>query len=153
MKTPMAYRFSDFDKAGVLYFSRYATFFDESFLQILTTNGINWSGAQNFLIPIVSAHTDYKIPIKYDDQIVVHTFVGSIKNQSFSTIHVLQNESTGKIHASGYLIRVTVDLTFRSKLIPGKMRRVLEQLNFDVAEDIPHEIEIEQQRLLSKINN
>ncbi len=135
-------RFSDTDAAGILYFGSFATYFDESFLSALRSEGIGWDEHKkyNFLLPIIEHKTRFFHPLKFGDQVSVYCWISRIGKTSFTSKHVMINDETGEICATGYISRVVVDYhKFTKSPIPEKLREIL-QLFSEIPATIPSRI-------------
>lgn len=127
-------RFSDCDAAGILYFSRFASFFDEGVIDIMRREGMSWEkrGEEklNFLIPVVETRSFFHSPLSPGDTITVYTAFTEIGNKFFKSSHLItkQVENREIANTTGYISRVTVDFKkFTSKSIPIELRDILEK--------------------------
>ena len=130
-------RFSDTDAAGICYFARYASFFDESFIDAMRKEGMTFEGRkEDFLMPIVEQKTIFFSPLKAGDLMRTYTAIIEIHDKYFKAIHLItlcRGETEVKI-ASGYIGRVTVDSEkFKSISIPPDFLRNIHK--FRVEED------------------
>lgn len=123
-------RFSDCDPAGICYFGRYSTFFDESFIAAMRENNIGWDDHKrlNFLLPIVETSTRYYFPLKAGDTAKIFMTVKRIGNRSFTSQHKIFKSENSKdiLVAKGFISRVTVNYkTFKPIIIPKEMEDIL----------------------------
>ncbi|MCE7733726.1 MAG: acyl-CoA thioesterase [Candidatus Heimdallarchaeota archaeon] len=129
-------RFSDTDAAGIVYFGAFATYFDEAFHAALRSSGIDWDSHRkdDFLLPIIEQNIRFYYPLRAHDEIEVIMTVSKIGNRSFTSSHqvYIQNEQDRQLCASGSISRVVVDYkNFEPKIIPSKLRKVLELHYFE----------------------
>ncbi|RMG21426.1 MAG: acyl-CoA thioesterase [Methanobacteriota archaeon] len=132
-------RFSDTDAAGILYFGSFATYFDESFLSALRSQGIGWDEHKkyNFLLPIVEHKTRFFHPLKFGDEVSVYCWISRIGKTSFTSKHVMIHKETAKICATGYITRVVVDYSqFVKSEIPSELLKILNHFS-ELPENLP----------------
>lgn len=135
-------RFSDTDAAGILYFGSFATYFDESFLSALRSEGIGWDEHKkyNFLLPIIEHKTRFFHPLKFGDEVKVYCWISRIGKTSFTSKHVMVKSENDQICATGYISRVVVDYNeFVKCLIPKELHEILNKFSF-LEESLPSEI-------------
>ena len=131
-------RFSDCDPAGICYFGRYSTFFDESFIAAMRENKFFWDDHKKFkfLIPIVETKTQYYHPLIAGDTAKIYTTIKRVGNKSFTSQHKITKKENGKeiLIAKGYISRVTVDyFDFKSIQIPEILKNILN--NYIISEE------------------
>ena len=61
------------------------------------------------LFPVKEAFVDYRVSIKYDDLIVIHTQVSELKNVSIKLKYEIKNEDESIIYSSGYTLHPFID--------------------------------------------
>lgn len=131
-------RFADTDAAGICYFARYASFFDESFIDAMRKEGMSFEGRkEEFLMPIVEQKTNFYNPLKAGDLMRTYTGIIEIRDKFFKSNHLItlcKGDTEVKI-ATGYIGRVTVDSqNFKAISIPNEFLRDLNKYRVEMAE-------------------
>jgi len=133
-KLDLKLRFSDIDSAGIAYFARFASFFDESFIAAMKENDITWNDHEKFqfLLPIVEQHTTFFYPLNLGDLASIYMGIIKTGKRSFRSQHLITIEKDGKkvLVATGYIARVTVDYrSFKPIEIPEPLLTMLKKFN------------------------
>lgn len=128
-------RWSDVDRAGIIYFGSYVRFFEIAETEMFREMGFPFSRANEVLdMYAVRAqfHVDFKAPAYLDDLIATDLWVSQIGSSSmrleFEFVRSLSAEGTiGETLATGHCILVSVDREhYRPKPIPEALRVALE---------------------------
>jgi acyl-CoA thioester hydrolase len=74
-KAEIAVRYAETDAMGFVYYGNYFTFFEVARISALAKIGYPYHIMEknNILIPVLSAHADYKKPAKFGDVLEVRT--------------------------------------------------------------------------------
>ena len=98
--------YADTDQMGVVYHSNYLRYFEIGRTELLRELGIYKDmEACGLFLPVKEAFIDYKISIKYDDIIVVHTSIDKLKNVSLRLKYEIRNkEDSNLLYTTGYTL-------------------------------------------------
>ncbi|MCL6627263.1 acyl-CoA thioesterase [Alicyclobacillus shizuokensis] len=80
------------DAAGIVYYPNYFRWFDKASHELLRSLGLpprDLSQRQGILLPILSAHCDFRAPLRYDDALTVTSRIGQVKRRSFQILHTV----------------------------------------------------------------
>jgi len=126
-----AVRFADTDAAGIVYFGKYAIYFDETVLSALRQHSVSWDSnrTKGFIVPIVESKAEFYRPLRAGDQFQSLMSVVKLSNRSFKTEHMIIKEVDGHptLIASGNITRVAVDAeTFRPIKIKEQLKAALQ---------------------------
>ena len=112
-KTEIRVIYADTDQMGVVYHSNYLRYFEIGRTELLRELGISYKDMENkynVLLPVKEAFVDYKVSIKYDDIIVVHTRVEKLKNVSLKLKYEIRSKENEKIlYSTGYTLHPFVN--------------------------------------------
>lgn len=110
---PVDIRFSDTDANGHVFFGTYFTLFDTAFLKYLNRIGYSFNRfLQNDLnFYYVEAKTQYKSPLKFDDDLEVAVHVNHLGKTSFTIEFKAMNQTRKILSALGHIVAVVVDKT------------------------------------------
>ncbi|MEI0581320.1 thioesterase family protein [Brachyspira pilosicoli] len=106
-KTEIRIIYADTDQMGIVYHANYLKFFEIGRTELLRELGISYKEMEAYgvYLPVKEVFIDYKISIKYDDLIVVHTSVDKLKNVSLKLKYEIRNKSNPDIlHTTGYTL-------------------------------------------------
>mgnify|MGYP002725622334 CR=1 FL=1 len=108
---PVDIRFSDTDANGHVFFGSYFTLFDTAFLKYLKIIGYSFDRflQNNLNFYYVEAKSEYKSPIKFDDEVCIKVYVDHIGKTSFSIQFKAMNRTSGSLAALGHIVAVVVD--------------------------------------------
>ena len=112
-KTEIRVIYADTDQMGVVYHSNYLRYFEIGRTELLRELGISYKDMENrynILLPVKEAFVDYKVSIKYDDIIVVHTRVEKLKNVSLKLKYEIRSkENESILYSTGYTLHPFVN--------------------------------------------
>ena len=106
-KTEIRVIYADTDQMGVVYHSNYLRYFEIGRTELLRELGISYKEMEacGLFLPVKEVFIDYKISIKYDDVIVVHTCIDKLKNVSLKLKYEIRNkEDSDLLYTTGYTL-------------------------------------------------
>ncbi|MCS7085294.1 MAG: thioesterase family protein [Bacteroidia bacterium] len=105
-QTHIRVRYSETDKMGYVYYGQYLTYFEIARAELVRRLGVPYSEMEEnygFFLPVVEAHVEYKAPAKYDDLLVVRTFLKTKPGVKIRFDHEVER-ADGTPVAVGYTI-------------------------------------------------
>ena len=129
-------RWSDVDRAGIIYFGSYVRFFEIAETEMYRSVNLPFSEAFKVLdvYPVrAQFHIDFKSPAYLDDLLTVELWVGHIGTSSmmlrFEVIRALSEKGEiGQVLATGHCVLVTVDRErYQARRIPERLRTALQE--------------------------
>ncbi len=125
-------RLHDTDAAGVIYFAnqfRIAHEAFETYMESMQFNIGKLLRTADYLIPIVHAESEYKLPLAVGDKVIVHLSSEHIGNTSFGLLYRLIKED-GTEAGTVRIVHVVIDKgSGQKKPIPNQIRKIIEQLS------------------------
>ena len=108
---PVDIRFSDTDANGHVFFGNYFTLFDTAFMKYLKIIGYPFERflQKDLNFYYVEAKSQYKSPIRFDDELDIEVYVGHLGKTSFTIEFEAVNKTTRSIAALGHIVAVVVD--------------------------------------------
>ena len=106
-KTEIRVIYADTDQMGVVYHSNYLRYFEIGRTELLRELGISYKEMEacGLFLPVKEVFIDYKISIKYDDVVVVHTCIDKLKNVSLKLKYEIRNkEDSDLLYTTGYTL-------------------------------------------------
>jgi acyl-CoA thioester hydrolase len=128
-------RWSDVDKAGIIYFGSYVRFFEIAETELFREIGLPYSHAFELIdsYPVrAQFHCDFRSPAYLDDMLTVEIWVGSIGSASLTLefeIKRTQSEKglLGETLMTGHCVLVTVNRdNYRPVRVHQRLRDALE---------------------------
>ncbi len=105
-ETRIRVRYSETDKMGYVYYGQYLTYFEIARAELVRRLGVPYSEMEEtfgYLLPVVEAHVEYKAPARYDDMLVVRTYLKRKPGVKIRFDHEVER-SDGVLVAVGYTI-------------------------------------------------
>lgn len=127
---PVEIRFSDMDGNGHMFFGNYFTLFDTAFLKYLEIIGYPFSRflSNDLNFYYVEAKSQFKSPVKFNDEVCVEVRIGSARNTSFTITFEAINKTSNRLAALGHIVAVVVDLkTEKPSPLPEKFIEAIER--------------------------
>lgn len=104
-------RYTDIDRMGVAYYSRYLEWFEVGRTELFRQLGQPYKQMEEMglYLPVVEAYCRYRRPARYDDVVVVTTFVEGPPRATLKLAHRVYRQDDGELLAEGYTILGFVD--------------------------------------------
>lgn len=118
---PVRVYYRNVDKMNIVYYSRYFEFFEESRTELLRSIGLDVTEieAEGFLLPVVSAHCDYKLGAGFEDDIIIRTTVPELPKAKLRIEYEVLKD--GDLLANGYTIHGFTDTAGKPKRAPDSV--------------------------------
>ena len=120
-------RYSETDQMGIVYYGNYASYFEVGRVELLRSIGMTYAEMERngTMLPVVHMNIDFKTGAKYDEEVVLDTYITEIPTRKISFYHALRNKE-GKLLVKGEVVLVFVDTkTFKTKQCPEDLRNLL----------------------------
>ncbi len=132
-------RYPETDKMGVVHHTNYFVYFEIARLEYLRGLGLPYSELEkdNTQLAVLEAHCKYKAPARFDDVLVVETWLSGLTAAQMELSYRICREEPGgetpTLLAEGHTKLVCIDEDLKPKRIPDIIRNILPP------EDIPAE--------------
>ena len=113
-------RYAETDQMGVSYYSNYFIWFEESRTEYFRALGILYTDfeAQGLFLPVLEAHCRYHSPTRYDDLIIVRTWISELGKTSMLFDYIVRNKKDDSLVSEGYTVHVFINSAFKPVRIP-----------------------------------
>jgi acyl-CoA thioester hydrolase len=121
-------RFAETDAQGIVYYANYFVWFEVGRVNYLREVGfdIPRREKEGITFVIAEARCRYHASARFDDPILVRTWVSQVRQRSFTFSYQVINQETGILLAEGETVQVMMDpKTFRPIRIPDEFRAQL----------------------------
>lgn len=126
--------FSDTDAQGIVYYGRYAPYFDVARVEYFRHLGLVHSHIDTVLGEFVMRRfeIDYHAPAVFDDLLEVFTRVSRVGNSSMVFEYAVTKPDSGELLATANQVLVYIDLDARKPLrVPDEVRASVNQFERD----------------------
>jgi YbgC/YbaW family acyl-CoA thioester hydrolase len=118
-------RWSDIDRAGIIYYGQFLRFFEIAETELFRTVGLPYSAVFDRLdiwLPRVQIHFDFRKPLLLDEQIEVSAYVGRFGSKSLTLRFEVNKKGESDLVAEGHVVLACVSRsTFKSVFVPGEI--------------------------------
>lgn len=119
--------YADTDQMQVVYYANYLVFFERGRNELLRAMGCTYREleAAGSALPVLEAHVNYLAPARYDDLLVITTWIGGCQGVRIKIC--CEVRCADKVLAEGYTLHAHVDArTLRPKRPSEALRRAME---------------------------
>jgi acyl-CoA thioester hydrolase len=115
-------RYAETDQMGVVYHSNYFIWFEVGRVDLLRRLGFSYREMESdgCRIAVADARCRYKIPARYDDEIIVRTHLKNVRDSLVHFGYEAIRASDGVLLAEGETTHLATDLNLERKAIPEK---------------------------------
>ena len=95
--------YRDVDKMGIVYYSRYFEYFEEGRTEMLKSMGLSINSIEDsgILLPVITAHCDYKKGLKLEQETILEVSILKIPKSRLKISYEIKSENNIK-YISGY---------------------------------------------------
>lgn len=117
--------YHDTDAGGVVYYSNYLKYFEESRTEFLQDKGISVErlAEEGTLFVVKKVEIDYKTPARYGDDLIVTAEISKVKNVTLEFTQCVMRDKQMLVCAKTQL--VCIDLSFRPKAMGAEITKLL----------------------------
>ncbi len=122
--------YGDTDKAGVVYYANYLRYFERGRTELLRSLGVSYRDLEiehGIVMPVVEASCRYLAPCRYDDLVVVRSWISALEAASLTVrneVFIRENDDLSKV-AEGFTRHAVLNSLWRPTRIPEDVRRRL----------------------------
>lgn len=106
--TEIRVRYADTDKMGVVYNGKYLEYFEVGRTELLRNFGLPYNEVEKegYLLPLIKAGLEFKMPARYDDVILVESVVNDIYTPRVHIEYNITRKETGELLTLGFTTHV-----------------------------------------------
>src|SRR5438552_3733500 len=115
-------RYAETDRMGLLHHANYLVYFEQARTELLRSQGLTYKDLedQGFLLVLTKIEVRYKRPARYDDLLIVRTFVERSKTVRID--HRYEVFRDGELLAEATSTLACVDRDGRPQALPAYLR-------------------------------
>src|SRR5215831_10385988 len=122
-ETRMRVRYAETDRMGVVYHANYFVWFEVGRVELLRQLGFSYREMEEkdgCGIAVIDARCRYKLPARYDDEVIVRTQLKYLRESLIQFEYELARASDGTVLAEGDTTHIVVDAEMKKVSLPEK---------------------------------
>jgi acyl-CoA thioester hydrolase len=122
-ETILRVRYAETDQMGVVYHSNHFIWFEVGRVEFLRHLGFSYREMEEkdqLFIAVVDARCRYKAPARYDDEIVVRTYLKNVRESVIHFAYELLRQDDGMLLAEGETTHVVTNSEMKATALPAK---------------------------------
>ena len=123
-------RYAETDQMGVVYHANHFIWFEVGRVELLRQLGFSYKDMEqqdNCFIAVVDARCRYKSPARYDDEIIVKTWLKNIRESVIHFGYELRRVDDGSLIAEGETTHIVADAHMRKTVLPEKYMKIFRE--------------------------
>ncbi len=123
-------RYAETDQMGVVYHANHFIWFEVGRVELLRQLGFSYKDMEqqdNCFIAVVDARCRYKSPARYDDEVIVKTWLKNIRESVIHFGYELLRAEDGSLIAEGETTHIVADAQMRKTVLPEKYMKVFHE--------------------------
>ena len=102
-------RYAETDQMGYCYYANYLTWFEVGRSALMREAGRSYRQveADGFILPVIEAHCNYKKPARFDDLLVVETWISLLKTRKIRFDYRVVRD--GELLVEGYTVHIPIN--------------------------------------------
>ena len=126
-ETRIRVRYAETDQMGVVYHSNHFIWFEVGRVELLRQLGFSYKEmetADDCFIAVVDARCRYKAPVRYDDEVVVRTYLKHVREKIIHFGYELRGAEDGQLLAEGETTHIVANAQMKPRKLPEKYMKV-----------------------------
>ena len=123
-------RYAETDQMGVVYHANHFIWFEVGRVELLRQLGFSYRDMEredNCFIAVVDARCRYKAPVRYDEEILVRTWLRNIRESVIHFGYELVRVEDGALLAEGETTHIVADAEMRKAALPERYMKVFRE--------------------------
>jgi acyl-CoA thioester hydrolase len=129
-ETRVRVRYAETDQMGVVYHANHFIWFEVGRVELLRQLGFSYKDMEqhdNCFIAVVDARCRYKAPARYDDEIVVRTWLKNIRESVIHFGYELVRVEDQTVLAEGETTHIVADAQMQKTVLPEKYMKAFRE--------------------------
>jgi acyl-CoA thioester hydrolase len=126
-ETRIRVRYAETDQMGVVYHANHFIWFEIGRVELLRQLGFSYKEMElkdDCFIAVVDARCRYKAPVHYDDEVVIRTFLQSVRDKVIHFGYELLNAESARLLAEGETAHIVANAQMKPRKLPEKYMTV-----------------------------
>lgn len=123
-------RYAETDQMGIVHHSNYPIWFETGRTAYFNTIGMPYSKLEEmgFLLPLIEMSCSFKSPARYDDEVLVVTWITGMTCVKIEFEYEVINNLTNKMYATGKTVHAWTNKALKPFNIIWEKREIFEKL-------------------------
>jgi acyl-CoA thioester hydrolase len=116
-------RYAETDQMGVVYYANYIVWMEVGRVELFRSLGFNYSDMERddgVLFAVLEVHCRYRFPARYDEEVLIKTWVKSANTRTVSFAYAMSHAGTGRLLAEGETRHIFLGRDMRPTRLPKK---------------------------------
>ncbi len=125
--TRIRVRYAETDQMGVVYHTNHFIWFEVGRVELLRQLGFSYKDMEredDCFIAVADARCRYKAPVRYDDEVVVRTYLKHVREKVIHFGYELWKPDTGELLAEGETTHIVANAEMKPRALPEKYLKV-----------------------------
>ncbi len=122
-ETRVRVRYAETDQMGVAYHSNFLIWFEVGRVELLRQIGFDYRDMERqdgCFIAVVDARCRYKSPARYDDELLVRTYLTNVRGSLIHFRYEVLRDKEGTLLAEGETVHIVTDADMKRRSLPEK---------------------------------
>jgi acyl-CoA thioester hydrolase len=122
-ETRLRVRYAETDQMGVVYHSNHFIWFEVGRVELMRQMGFSYRDIEReegCFIAVAEAKCQYRAPVFYDEEVVIRTWLKSVRNSVIVFSYELLRPGTDTLLAEGETLHIVTDSNLRLAKLPEK---------------------------------
>ncbi len=122
-ETRLRVRYAETDQMGVVYYANYLVYMEMGRVEYCRSAGLRYRDMEEgdgIFLAVAEAQCRYLAPARYDDELIIRTWVDEARLRMISFRYEILHAETGKLLAKGGTKHVFCDRTMKPCKLPPK---------------------------------
>ena len=120
VETCLRVRYAETDAMGIVYHTNYIVWFEVGRGEFMRQRGGNYREfeEQGLYLPVTAVDARFVAPARYDDAVVVRTWVAEARSRSVTMYYEVLMQDTGQLLVTGHTKHLCMDMEGRVRRFP-----------------------------------
>jgi len=126
-ETRLRVRYAETDQMGVVYHSNHLIWFEVGRVELMRQMGFSYRDMERDdgrFIAVAEAQCRYRAPVFYDEEVIVRTWLKSVRESAIIFSYELARATDGVLLAQGETTHIVTDSKMKVAALPDKYLRV-----------------------------
>jgi acyl-CoA thioester hydrolase len=122
-ETRLRVRYAETDQMGVVYHTNHFIWFEVGRVELMRQMGFSYRDIERnegCFIAVAEAKCQYRAPVFYDEEVVVRTWLKSVRESVIVFSYELLRPGTDALLAEGETLHIVTDSNMKLAKLPGK---------------------------------
>lgn len=130
-ETRVRVRYAETDQMGVVYHANHFVWFEVGRVELLRQLGFSYREMEandGCYIAVVDARCRYKAPARYDDEVIVRTFLRNVRESVIHFGYELVRAEDSTLLAEGETTHIVTNAQLKTTVLPEKYMKAFREL-------------------------